>query len=95
MLDAIPLPEPNEPVMPEVMPEVVPPEVVSSNGVAPSVTVKDGQLEIDWPTPKPAAFMITAEVFEQLVTNINLQRRTITQAKKIFTDLGKVAAKMS
>jgi hypothetical protein len=34
-----------------------------------------GLLVIDWPHPRPVTFEITAEVFEALVTLVNIERQ--------------------
>jgi hypothetical protein len=39
--------------------------------IAPTVSVVDGTLVIDWPDPSPRSFEITAEAFEGLVDRAN------------------------
>lgn len=60
-----------------------------ANGHAPSVTTAaDGTLDIAWPDPRPANFMISAEAFEQLVTLVNARTKTVAAARDLFAKLG-------
>ena len=61
---------------------------------APSILVNatTGELELQWPDPRPSSFMVTAEVIEQLVELVNARVRQLAAARALFARLGELGA---
>jgi len=61
---------------------------------APSITVNatTGELELQWPDPRPESFVVTAEVIEQLVGLVNTRVRQLAAARALFARLGELGA---
>ena len=48
---------------------------------------EDGTLDLEWPSPRPAAFSIASDFFEALIGELNAHRRNVARATETLAGI--------
>lgn len=70
----------DRPVVARLTPSVAEPPKL---GGAPNVVEVDGQLRIEWPSPRGDTFLITTSLFESMIADINGGKRLVAALERI------------
>jgi len=52
-------------------------------GGAPNVREVDGQLRVEWPSPRRETFLMTSSLFESMIADINGAKRLVAALERI------------